>query len=78
MNIGEDVDTGRFHHQWLPDYISYEKNSLDTLVTNKLRNMGYETWERVSIGQVNAIQVRSDGLLISGADKRGYNTACGY
>jgi gamma-glutamyltranspeptidase/glutathione hydrolase len=78
MSIGEAVDTGRFHHQWLPDYISYEKNSLDTLVLSKLRNMGHETRERVSIGQVNAIQVSSDGLLISGADKRSYNTACGH
>ena len=78
MNIGEAVDTGRFHHQWLPDYISHEKNSLDTLISNKLRNMGHETRERVSIGQVNAIQISSDGLLRSGADKRGYNTACGY
>ena len=78
MNIGEAVDTGRFHHQWLPDYISHEKNSLDTLILNELRNMGHETRERVSIGQVNAIQVSSDGLLRSGADKRSYNTACGY
>ena len=78
MNIGEAVDTGRFHHQWLPDYISHEKNSLDPLILNELRNMGHETRERVSIGQVNAIQVSSDGLLRSGADKRSYNTACGY
>ena len=78
MSIGEAVDTGRFHHQWLPDYISHERNSLDTLVLSNLRKMGHETRRRVSIGQVNAIQVRSDGLLVSGADRRGYNTACGY
>ena len=30
MNIRQAVDTGRFHHQWLPDFISYEKNSLDS------------------------------------------------
>ncbi len=78
MSIGEAVDTGRFHHQWLPDYIIHEKNSLDMFVLSKLRKMGHETRERVSIGQVNAIQVGSDGLLLSGADKRSYNTACGY
>ena len=31
MNIQEAVDAGRFHHQWLPDWISYEKNAIDSL-----------------------------------------------
>ena len=25
MNAQEAVDAGRFHHQWLPDRINYEK-----------------------------------------------------
>ena len=31
MNIQQAVDAGRFHHQWLPDWISYEKNAIDSL-----------------------------------------------
>ena len=35
MNIQEAVDAGRFHHQWLPDLISYEKNAIDSLTVQK-------------------------------------------
>ena len=78
MSIMEAVDTGRFHHQWLPDWISYEINSIDSLTLQELKQMGHETGPRPAIGRVNAIQVLPGGVLAGGADKRGDNTACGY
>ena len=36
MNIKEAVDAPRFHSQWLPDQIDYEKNSLSKRTANKL------------------------------------------
>ncbi|MCX6254610.1 MAG: gamma-glutamyltransferase [Bacteroidia bacterium] len=78
MNIQEAVDAGRFHHQWLPDWISYEKNGIDTLTTQKLMDMGHKLKERASIGSVNAIMILSDGKKAGGADKRGNNSSCGY
>jgi gamma-glutamyltranspeptidase/glutathione hydrolase len=78
MNIRQAVDTGRFHHQWLPDYISYEKNSLDSSTIMKLQAMGHELRERNAIGRVNAIMILPDGRKAAGADRRGNNSACGY
>jgi gamma-glutamyltranspeptidase/glutathione hydrolase len=78
MDIMEAVDTGRFHHQWLPDYISYEANSIDSLSLLKLRKIGHDTRSLRAIGRVNAIEVLPDGRLESGADRRGDNRACGY
>jgi gamma-glutamyltranspeptidase/glutathione hydrolase len=78
MNIRQAVDTGRFHHQWLPDYISYEKNSLDSSTIMKLQGMGHELRERNTIGRVNAIMILPDGSKAAGADRRGNNSACGY
>lgn len=78
MNIRQAVDTGRFHHQWLPDYISYEKNSLDSSTIMKLQRMGHELRERNAIGRVNAIMILPDGSKAAGADRRGNNSACGY
>lgn len=78
MNIDEAVNAGRFHHQWIPDYISYEKGSIDTATLKKLKDIGYSFMERQSIGRVNAILITPEGLKISGADKRGFNAACGY
>jgi gamma-glutamyltranspeptidase/glutathione hydrolase len=78
MNIGQAVDARRFHHQWLPDLIMYEKDAIDSLSLQKLRNMGHTLKERPSIGSINAIMIRQDGKKSGGADKRGNNSACGY
>ncbi len=78
MNVSQAVDTGRFHHQWLPDWISIEKNSIDSLTINELKLMGHELRERTSIGSVNAVHILPDGKLEGSADRRGYNSACGY
>jgi gamma-glutamyltranspeptidase/glutathione hydrolase len=78
MNIRQAVDTGRFHHQWLPDYISYENNSIDTVTLMNLQNMGHSLRKRSSLGRVNAIMILPDGKKASGADRRGNNSAFGY
>ncbi|HBE40056.1 MAG TPA: gamma-glutamyltransferase [Bacteroidales bacterium] len=78
MKVSEAVNTGRFHHQWLPDWISIEANSIDSMTLIQLKNMGHEYRVRASIGSVNAIQILQDGKLAGGADIRGYNSACGY
>lgn len=78
MNIWNAVDTGRFHHQWLPDRISYERNSIDSVTLDLLNRMGHETNAVGALGRVNAISVLQDGKLAGAADKRGDNSACGY
>ncbi len=78
MDIRQAVDTGRFHHQWLPDYIGYEKGSLDSSVIMKLKSMGHTLTVRSSLGRVNAIILLPDGRKMGGADIRGDNSACGY
>lgn len=78
MNIQEAVDVGRFHHQWLPDEIIYEKDGIDSISVLKLKQIGHELTLRKAIGRVNAINVLPDGKKAGGADKRGNNSACGY
>lgn len=78
MNVRQAVDTGRFHHQWFPDYISYERNSFDSTTVLKLQGMGHQLRERGAIGRVNAIMILPDGRKAAGADRRGNNSACGY
>ena len=78
MNIQDAVDAGRFHHQWLPDWISFEKNAIDSLTLEKLTEYGHILKERSSIGSVNAIMILPDGKKAGGADKRGNNSSCGY
>jgi gamma-glutamyltranspeptidase/glutathione hydrolase len=77
-NIEQAVDAGRFHHQWLPDIISIEKNAIDSLSCENLKGMGHEISERYLIGSVNAIHVLPDGKKAGAADKRGNNSSNGY
>lgn len=78
MTIARAVDAGRFHHQWLPDWISYEKDAIDSVTAKKLSDMGHILKERSSIGSVNAIMILPGGKKSGSADKRGNNSSCGY
>ncbi len=78
MDIGQAVDAGRFHHQWLPDRIEYEKTAFDRSAEDKLKQIGHTLRERTSLGRVNAIMIMPDGRLKAGADRRGVNSAYGY
>ena len=77
MNIKEAVDAPRFHSQWLPDQIDYEKNSLSKKTANQLERLGHKTEKRGYIGEANGIMI-DGGLFLGGADKRGENSAVGY
>jgi gamma-glutamyltranspeptidase / glutathione hydrolase len=78
MSLRQAVDTSRFHNQWLPDNIQYEKGGIDPAVVGGLVRMGYQMKERSMVGSVNAISVRSDGIFEGCGDRRGDNTSCGY
>ncbi|MFO7853009.1 MAG: gamma-glutamyltransferase [Bacteroidota bacterium] len=78
MNMQEAVDAPRFHHQWMPDVVYFEREGADTLLIRKLENMGHNIKFRSSIGRVDAIRMLPDGRLEGGADSRGDDIACGY
>ena len=78
MGMQEAVDAKRFHHQWLPDALIIEKNTLDHNVRENLNKLGHKIMERNSIGRMDCILIKDDGSLEGGADKRGDNIALGY
>jgi gamma-glutamyltranspeptidase / glutathione hydrolase len=78
MSLEEAVAASRFHHQWLPDQISYEKGGLDSAVIEALRSKGHKLTLRESIGRVDAILLLPDGTMTGAADRRGDNYACGF
>jgi gamma-glutamyltranspeptidase/glutathione hydrolase len=71
MNAQEAVDAGRFHHQWLPDRITYERFSLspDTLMT--LRAKGHEVTQGGNQGVAEVIVYNEpENVLEGGVDRR--------
>jgi gamma-glutamyltranspeptidase/glutathione hydrolase len=80
LNMQEAVNAPRFHHQWLPDLITFEPNSFDTKTFIDLKSKGYKINEKTTpvIGKVDAILVLSNKKLEGGADFRGDDTAVGF
>ena len=82
LAFGQDMQTAvaspRFHHQWLPDEVYVEKGAIDTATRARLEAKGYKIEERGSIGRVDAILVKPDGKLETGADPRGNDQGAGF
>ena len=77
MNIKEAVSSPRFHSQWQPDMIFYEKYGLSYDVIENLQARGHNIELRGNIGEANGIMINEKGYW-GGADSRGENTAIGY
>ena len=77
MNIKEAVSSPRFHSQWQPDMVFYEKYGLSHDVIENLKSRGHNILLRENIGEANGIMINEKGYW-GGADSRGENTAIGY
>ncbi len=79
MTMQEAVNASKFHHQWLPDRILYERGKIDTAVVIDLTAMGHAVEPRGQIGRMQCIYIRPDGKIEGASDvTRGYGTAVGF
>ena len=81
MDADDAVNKPKFHHQWLPDVVSVEKDFPET-VRDQLKAMGYDVKERGAIGRTELIQIKkysaSGKTIIAVGDKRGDDDARGW
>jgi len=81
MSADDAVNKPKFHHQWLPDIVSVEKDFPES-VRDQLKAMGYDIKERSAIGRTEVIQIKKTSAaqrtIIAVGDKRGDDDARGY
>ncbi len=78
MNMYDAVQAKRFHHQFLPDVIMYEKDAFTPEVFNKLQQAGHQFKQVRALGYVKAILVRDDKLEGSGDERNPDDDVSGY
>jgi len=71
MNAQEAIDAPRFHHQWLPDKIQYEKYGLspDTIAALEKRGHTLQSVGAQGVAQVIIYNPKED-MLEGGSDRR--------
>ncbi|NOQ69540.1 MAG: gamma-glutamyltransferase [Gammaproteobacteria bacterium] len=76
-NADDIVNAGRFHHQYLPDEISYEPGVFDQSLVKTLQKLGHKTRELNSdYGNMQVIIVdKKTGELDAASDGRGIGSA---
>ncbi len=71
MNVQEAIDAPRFHHQWLPDRINYERHGLSPDTISLLEARGHTLREVGGQGAAEAILFDVEANLLAGAlDRR--------
>ncbi|NUO02260.1 MAG: gamma-glutamyltransferase [Saprospiraceae bacterium] len=70
MDLEKAVNSGRFHHQWLPDLIMTERGAFNPATRSVLESMGHRFQEVDRIAVIKAILKLPDGRLNGVGDFR--------
>ena len=76
MNADDAINKPKFHHQWLPDVVSVEKDFPEA-VSKQLEGMGYTIKVKGAWSRTELIQIKNKKIVAVG-DKRGDDDARGW
>lgn len=70
LNANISVNAPKFHHQWLPETVAFEKNFPESTIM-ELEKLGYKTERWNQIGRTEMILIDENGNIHAVADGRG-------
>ncbi|GAA5090608.1 gamma-glutamyltransferase [Chryseobacterium ginsengisoli] len=70
LNANLSVNSPKFHHQWLPETVAFEKNFPETTIKD-LEKLGYKSEKWNQIGRTEMILIDDNGNIHAVADGRG-------
>ncbi|WBV52666.1 gamma-glutamyltransferase [Chryseobacterium gambrini] len=70
QNANISVNAPKFHHQWLPETVAFEKNFPETTIKD-LEKLGYKSEKWNQIGRTEMILIDDNGNIHAVADGRG-------
>ena len=70
LGLKRAVHAPRFHHQWQPNEVSYERGKFGQKILGELRRLGHLCKPRDYIGLVEAIRILPNGRIEGVADNR--------
>ncbi len=76
LDARQAVDAPRFHHQWLPDEVTFEKNAVPDSIAGRLKAMGHNVRFGGLQGDGHTIVVR-DGVASGANDHRSPDSKVG-
>ena len=76
LSLYDSVATARYHHQWRPHYIRFDKGGIKDNVKMKLEKMGHKVVEKNLGCRIQAVTLEGDNL-IGVSDPRGEGKAAG-
>jgi gamma-glutamyltranspeptidase/glutathione hydrolase len=79
MDVLQAVTSPRFHDQWTPDLLTFERMGFSSDTLEKLQQAGYPVSFRDSIGDCEAIEIAPEsGWRFGASDPRAEGKAVGY
>ncbi len=78
MTLPETVAYPRFHHQWLPDRVDFEKGAFDPETVKAVEGYGHAVKDRPPYSDLQIVFIGSSGLMAGASDPRGCGAVCGY
>ncbi len=70
LNANTSVNSPKFHHQWLPETVAFEKNFPETTIMD-LEKLGYKGERWGQLGRTEMILIDDNGNIHAVADGRG-------